>query len=985
MRAGNTRILWPHLRRRWPTLAGAGIATVVVTAAELAAPWPLKLVIDRLFEGAQPPYDLSDGDLRFLAIVAGALVGIALVEALASFLSTFWLARAGELIIHDLRVDTYAHLQRLSLSYHDSRKKGDLVTRVTADVTDVGRLFSDSLGTIVSAVLLLGGMAAVTVVLDPLLAGVVFLAAPLLIVIAARAQRAVRRLSRRQRADEGEIASLATENLSAMRVVKAFGAEASENGRVVDRSARRRSTAIRAAGVEAGFAGIVDVVGAIGAALVIVVGVWRVSSGALTPGDLVVFAAYARRTYRPLRDIVKQSTKIARAMARAERVAEVLAADETLPESPRPRGSGRARGDVAFEDVTFGYDAASPVLNNFSLAISAGERVAVVGRSGEGKSTLCALAARFHDPQGGRVTIDGMDARELRVDWLREQVGILLQDTILFSGSIAANIAYGTEAGVAEVVAAAKAAGADDFITALPHGYDTEVGHGGSGLSGGQRQRLGIARVLLRDPAILLLDEPTSGLDAASEADVLDGLEILMQGRTTIIVTHSESLARSADRVVVVEDGRPVQCGAPADLLSQVGPFRSIGESHRRLASRRTPAPRDPAISGLRSLLDPEEMTPVLEHSLGNGRRVEGVRLFHARITPRDRAVVGYETLVDGVPRRAVAVASADAGARREANLAANVSRAAAINGRSPARTPLTFDDTVGALIQWLPLDLWIPACGNRPAELSIHLGRAGGGCEPESESYLPLERAVFRAGERTVTAFASPREYAWAVTSLRVLGDATRSATPRLRAELPHLLCVVEDEPAGERPATPEGGAVAAGATLRALHSRPVMDLPHVAPADVLSAVARARTEIAGCAPLLGPRLSNLIDALVNNPPPVARLVAAHGSCSVERLVQSGGGFALRGLHRAAVMSPAADLSYYAAAALNGYPGDAERARLILDGVTYGYGGRPEGLSWYLAAAILQRATAPFREQTPDWPARTQALIAAAEEFARP
>jgi ABC transporter len=537
---------------------------------------------------------------------------------------------------------------------------------------------------------------------------------------------------------------------------------------------------------------------------------------------------------------------------------------------------------------------------------------------------------------------------------------------------------------VAEVVAAAKAAGAHDFITELPDGFDTEVGHGGSGLSGGQRQRLGIARVLLRDPAILLLDEPTSGLDAASEADVLDGLEILMQGRTTIIVTHSESLARSVDRVVVMEDGRLVQCGPPADLLSQVGPFRRIGESHRRLASRRTPAPRDSAIPGLRSLLDPEEMAPVLERSLGNGRGVREVRLFHARIAPGDRMVTGYEALVDGVPRRAVAVASADGGSAHQAGLEANLSRAAAVNGRSPARTPLTFDDEVGALIQWLPLDLWIPACGIRPEELAGHLGHAGDEREPEPESYLPLERAVFRAGERTVTAYASPRQYAWAVTSMRVLGDAARPETPRLLAELPQLLCVVEDEPAGERPDSPEFAAVPAGAALRALHELHVVDLPHVAAADVLSDVARARTEITGCAPLLAPRLANLITALVNNPPPATRLVAAHGGYSVEKLVHGKDGFALRGLHQAGVMSPAADLSSYAAAALDGRPGDADRARRILDDLTYGYGGRPEGLAWYLATAIIRRATTPFREQTRDWPARTQALIAAAEDVAR-
>jgi ATP-binding cassette, subfamily B, bacterial len=318
-------------------------ATVLIALAELARPFPLALVVDRLLAGFDGPFELQPSDVRLLVAIALLVLAIALVDSLAAYVADLLLKRAGECITHDLRVAVYAHLQKLSLTFHDRRQKGDLVTRVTGDVNAVGQLFSDSLGTMAQALLLLGGMLAVALVLDPLLALVAFSPAPLLAAVTVRYRRRIKALARHQRAKEGEIASLADEALSAMQVVKAFGSETYEHERVSGRSEARRRLGVELSRLESRFTGLIDVIGAFGTALVIVVGVLRVAAGALTPGDLIVFASYTRRLYRPLRDIARQASRVSHAMARAERIAELLAADEALEERPHAVAPGRAR------------------------------------------------------------------------------------------------------------------------------------------------------------------------------------------------------------------------------------------------------------------------------------------------------------------------------------------------------------------------------------------------------------------------------------------------------------------------------------------------------------------------------------------------------------------------------------------------------------------------------------------------------------------
>ncbi|HET6665733.1 MAG TPA: ABC transporter ATP-binding protein [Intrasporangium sp.] len=577
-------LLRSYVRPHWAALAGAGASTIALTLAQLAAPWPLKLAIDELVTGRGTGFELTGEDISLLLGLVALVLGIAVVDALASFASEYWLNRSGEQIVHDLRTATYEHLQRLSLAFHSNRPTGDLVARVTGDVNAVGDLFSQTLGTLASSVLVLVGMFAVTFWIDPVLAFVAFLVTPLLLWTTMHYQRRIRQMARKQRAKEGEIASLATEALSAMQVIKAFGTERFEHDRVQRRSAERLKVGVESFRVEARFGALVDVLGAVATALVLGLGVLSVADGRITPGDLVVVVAYTNKLYKPLKDIAKQASRAARSLARLERIAEILSSDMVLVDgTDGSTPDHRAAGAIDLDDVHFRYTAERAALEGVTLHVPSGSRLALVGESGAGKSTVGALVARFYDPSAGSVRVDGRDAREWSLRWVRDQVGVLLQDTILFSGSVRDNIAYGTDADLATIEEVARAAGALPFIQALPDGFETLLGPGGVGLSGGQRQRIGIARVLLRDPPVLVLDEPTTGLDPASEALVMAGLNRLIEGRTTILITHSTALARSADHVAVMAAGRVIEYGVPERLLSSNSAFRRLTDTQERL------------------------------------------------------------------------------------------------------------------------------------------------------------------------------------------------------------------------------------------------------------------------------------------------------------------------------------------------------------------------------------------------------------------
>lgn len=975
------------VRRHWRSLGLGGLGAVLVTIADLASPFPLAWVIDRVLENRSGPFEFSRDDVRLLALLVQAVIAIAIVSALGSYLADLSLQRAGEQITHELRVRTYEHLQRMSLVFHDRRRTGDLVTRLTGDVNAVGSLFSSVIGSMVQAGLVLVGMAAVALWLDPLLAIVLFAASPVLSIVTVGFRKRIRAAARDQRHAEAEIASLASESLSAMRVVKAFGTEEYEQGRVLDHSEARWRVGVVAATLDARFGGIVDVLGAVTGAAVLAFGAVRVSDGALTVGGLVIFLQYGRRVYRPLRDLAKYSTAASRSMARAERIADVLAADDTLEERPGAYAGERAAGALTLEGVWFGYDDQHPVVRGVDLTVHPGETLAVVGSSGSGKSTIGALVARFYDPSAGRVLIDGRDARDCSLQWLREQVGFLLQDTVLFSGTIAENIAYGQEASRDAIVRAATAADAGEFVARLPSGYDTALGAQGVGLSGGQRQRIGVARVLLRDPPILVLDEPTTGLDATSEAQMIGGIEGLMGGRTCVLITHSLALAQRADRVIVIADGIVVQEGRPDQLLGTPGPYRQLASMQGLVGRRRTPASsQDAALPAMRHLLDPDAIAPSLQRTLGNGRHVDDVRIHDVRYRPARRLTVEYRVDVDGETHDAVAMIDAGDVTELAALDIQNLAATAAVNGRTPARIPLALDGRLGALIQWLPLDIQIPATWMPPDDLAELLRAAGapiaeGGGEPPYSGYRPRRRLVFDFGESLVTCWGRDVD---ATRAANATAHAARLGLLGDGAQVRHLATLQACTRPGLRGA-PITDAVAAaydaGELLAGLHSLPSGNLEAVRPAHELLGATRTVGVLQVVLPDVRPRLDALVTRMIDTAPRQGALqrVTAHGGFRHRQLIRGDGGLRFGSVETLCSAPAATDLASYAVGAVE-HPNDWPAADEALTRLLRGYGSVPRGLDWYLATAILRRAIRPFRSQQPDWAEQVEGLVSLAE-----
>ena len=896
------RALRPFVLRQWRALAEAGGATVALTVADLAKPWPLALVVDRMLDGRTPPFELVPADVRLLVLVAVLVLLIALLEAAAQYVADLRLQVAGERIAHELRTSVYDHLQRLSLGFHQRRQKGDLLTHVTSDVNAMGDLFATSIGQITQAALLSAGMLTVLLWLDPVLALIAMSTAPLLAGVSWVYRRRVRLQARERRTHEGRIASVAGEALSAMAIVKSLGSGSHEADRVRRGSEERMAAGVEVARLQARFDGLVGSVRAIGTALVLVIGVLRVANGALTPGELIVFVSYTRKAHNPLRRLARETTKAAAAMARMERLAEVLAADDVLEDRPGAFHGGRAAGELALERVAFAYGDDRPALHDVTLRVPAGRCVAVIGPSGAGKSTLGALVARLYDPTAGRVLLDGRDLRDCSLGWLREQVAIVLQETVLFTGSVRENIAYGTDADPGAVEAAARAAAAHDFVVALPDGYDTPLGPQGAGLSGGQRQRIGIARTLLRDPPVLLLDEPTTGLDEASEGELLAGLRALIAGRTTLLITHSARLAALADHVVELRDGR-------------VGP-----------APPRRPAVTDAALPSLSALLDPAAMAPVLARTLRPGTGLGEPTVARVVYKPGELVAVHYRT----APGDAVltSMAGTDLAARARAPRYAAAARR--VNGRSPAPAPLTYDAEADALVTWLPYDPRLPALAEPPEALVRRLRAVGADLpagEPALIGYKPRGRAVLAAGDLLLKAYGSERWFAAALDGLRRSAAAPLRA-PAFVAALPELRLTVQRRVAGVPPADAVAAAGEAGALAAALHAGALGALPAAPPAQLLAGARRKAAVVAAVLPALAPRLDALLARLGGAAPDALPLVPSHGDFHADQLLLGPAGMTLVDFDELCRAAPALDLATYAADVVRGRADDRDGAR---------------------------------------------------------
>lgn len=548
------RYLRPHLAPQGWLLAGGTAALLAQIVFRILEPWPLKWVIDTVVRAQQGPPVAGAG--RLLLLAGLATVAVTALRAGTAYLSTVAFALAGSRAMTAVRHDVYAQLMRLSQRFHAGSRTGDLVTRL---VSDVGRLQDVAITAalpLAANVLTLFGMAGVMLLLDWRLALVVLLVLPWFLRAGSRSSRRIHAAARQQRRREGALAGVAGESLGALSVVQAYTLEPV----MLDRFARSNRGSlregVRAVRLSAGLERRTDLVIGLGTAAVLVLGGLRVLAGALTPGELVVFLAYLKSAFKPMRDVAKYTGRLAKAAASGERLLDVLAAVPDIADRPGARPAPRFRGDVRFVGVHVSHGRDLPALRGVDLDVPAGTRVGVLGPSGSGKSTLGALLPRLVDPDRGAVLIDGVDLRTWTLASVRAQVAVVLQESVLFAASVRENIGYGRPGATdAQIEAAARAANAHDFITALAHGYDTVLGERGATLSGGERQRLAIARALLRDAPIVVLDEPTASLDDANRQAVQAALRRLTAGRTTFLISHDPDELADCDVLVWVERG----------------------------------------------------------------------------------------------------------------------------------------------------------------------------------------------------------------------------------------------------------------------------------------------------------------------------------------------------------------------------------------------------------------------------------------------
>ncbi|HEY4361310.1 MAG TPA: ABC transporter ATP-binding protein [Bryobacteraceae bacterium] len=561
------------------------LAVIGEGIAGLLEPWPLKVVLDNVLRSTSGHGWLNRliqsvaGEDKFavLRVAACAVLVIAAFDAICSYSEKYVTTSVSQWVTHDLRRTLYFHIQRLSLAYHDHSRTGDLISRVTSDIDAIQSfLVSGLLGALVNTITLVG-MVGVMFYLNWRFTLIALSVAPVLCVVVYSYTRRIKRASREVRKKEGEIVSVMEEVLSSIRVVKAFARESYEQKRLEEESLEGVEIALRARSLKAKLAPLVEIIIATGTCLVLWFGARMVLMGSLSPGSLVVFILYLGKMYKPMQELSKMTDSFSKAAVGYERIREVLETERDVKDLPGARPAPRFQGNIELCQVDFSYDSERPVLRNLSLGIKAGQTAALVGLTGAGKSTIISLIPRFYDPTSGQILIDGEDVRKFTQKSLRRQISFVLQETVLFHGTVWHNIAYGKpEATRAEILRAAKLANAHEFIEKMPQGYDTVVGERGVTLSGGQRQRIAIARAVIRETPILILDEPSSGLDAASEKTVFEALDRLMEGKTAIVIAHRLSTIRNADVIFVVQDGAVQQSGRHEELLRSGGLYSEL-------------------------------------------------------------------------------------------------------------------------------------------------------------------------------------------------------------------------------------------------------------------------------------------------------------------------------------------------------------------------------------------------------------------------
>ena len=557
----------------------------------LAAPWPVKVVLDNVVDSRRLPAWvtrlLPAAAVGRIALWAGIFtVVIAALGAAASYLDSFRSESVAQSVAHDLRMRTYHHLQRLSLSYYDKHQVSGSLSTLTTDIATVQDFASSGILAIVIDLLSVAGMFTFMTWLNWQFTLIAAAVAPLLLLLVYRFKRAVKQATKEVRRDQAEIVAVEVYGLQSQRVIEAFGTQDAEEARLGKASRAAVQSALEARRIKSSLAPAVALPVACCTAFVLWRGAGLVTAGAMTAGGLIVFLTYLSRFFKPVQDLAKMTNSIAQTSVATERIRAILDTDDVIRERPNARVPGKLRGEIAFDRVVFGYEADASVLRGVSFQLKLGEFAGIVGPTGSGKSTIASLIPRFYDVTGGAVRIDGVDVRDYQLHGLREEFAFVLQDTVLFRGTVRENIAYGRpNAAGEEILRAARLANADEFIQKMPQGYETVIGERGLTLSGGQRQRLGIARAIIRNSPILILDEPTAALDLEAEERVMEALERLMEGRTVIMIAHRLNTLRRANKVIVLQDGRVAEEGSPEHLLEAGGVYaRLLQEQQARSA-----------------------------------------------------------------------------------------------------------------------------------------------------------------------------------------------------------------------------------------------------------------------------------------------------------------------------------------------------------------------------------------------------------------
>lgn len=571
-----------ELMQHWPQLTIAVLCALGYTAMRLAEPWPLKFVFDNVIvdKPLVTPWGwlnawLGDDRMRVLTLAVVSVLALAVLRGVFYYFQNVLTTQVGQDVVINIRQRLFAHVQALSLRFHNETSTGDLLMRFTGDINNLRQLLAASLLSLVSETIILISFITVMFILNWQLATLAIITAPTIMFLLMFYSGKIRVAARKQRRREGELASRLHESLSNMQVVQIFTREHEEEERLRKLNKRSLRQGMKATRLEGRLNQLIEIAVSIGMALTIWVGATQVINGHLSAGELVVFVSYMQSFYRPMRRLSRVAERASKASSCVDRITEVLDQESEIVDGHID--AGRLKGDIRFHNVSFSHSDGAEILTDINLAIPAGKSLALVGPSGAGKSTLVSLLPRLFDTTTGSVTIDGTDIREYTLLSLRENISVVPQDGALFSGTVRENILYGNiDATEEELIAAARDAQIHDHIMSLPDGYETQVRERGTSLSGGQRQRIAIARALVRDESIVILDEPTTGLDAASESAVIDALKRLLEGRTAIIISHQLSTASHADSIAFIQDGEILEQGSHRDLLAAQGHYYAL-------------------------------------------------------------------------------------------------------------------------------------------------------------------------------------------------------------------------------------------------------------------------------------------------------------------------------------------------------------------------------------------------------------------------